>query len=411
MAQLAINGGPPIRSEPFHPWPVFDEQDKSALLETLESRAWGIGSKKTSEFENRFADYCGSKYAVACTNGTDALIIALMALGMKPGDEVIVPSYTFIATAMSVLMVNAIPIFADIDPETYNLDPEAIKQRMTPKTKAIIPVHIAGNPADMDSIMSIAQSNNLLVLEDCAQAPGAEWRKQKVGTIGHAGTFSFQSSKNLTSGEGGAIITNDEKIADRLCSFTNCGRVKGGAWYDHHEMGGNRRLGAFQSALLLVGMERLEEQMKQREENACYLSSLLEQIDGVSLQKSYEGCTRHAYHLGILRYDREQFKGLSKARFTMALEKEGIPCSTGYLPLYEYNYFKNFKDRTPAYKELYEGRVDYQAMHCPNCERVCQNEGVWLFQEMLLGQKKDMDDIAAAIQKIQENVDEILNTD
>ncbi|RJP20322.1 MAG: DegT/DnrJ/EryC1/StrS family aminotransferase [Candidatus Omnitrophota bacterium] len=407
MAQLAIHGGNPVRSEPFHRWPVFDTRDKQALMETLESGKWGIGAKVTERFEQHFADYCGAQFAVSCTNGTDALYIALQAMGIGPGDEVIVPSYTFMATAISVLMVNAIPVFADIDPETYNLDPESVEKQITPKTKAMIPVHIAGNPAEMDELMRIAEEYSLLVLEDCAQAPGAEWNKRKVGTIGHAGTFSFQSSKNLTAGEGGAIITNDESLADRLRTFTNCGRVKGGAWYDHHELGGNHRLGAFQSALLLVGMERLEGQMKQREENARYLQSLLEGIDGVSFQKSYAGCTRHAYHLGILRYQPQRFKGLAKSRFAEALRKEGIDCSTGYLPVYQYNFFQNFPDRMLAYRDLYEGRVNYRSVQCPHCERVCQDEAIWLFQEMLLGSKEDMDDIVEAIVKIQCHVSEL----
>ncbi|MEW6239056.1 MAG: DegT/DnrJ/EryC1/StrS family aminotransferase [Candidatus Omnitrophota bacterium] len=408
MAQLAIKGGTPVRTEPFPPWPVYGEPEKEALIRTLESREWGIGSPAIKEFEEQFAAFCGAKYAAACTNGTEAISIALQAMGVGPGDEAIIPPYTFIATAIGVLACNAIPVFADIHPETYNIDPEAVRRAVTPRTKVIIPVHIAGNPADMDGIMAIAQEHNLLVLEDAAQAHGAEWKGRRVGAIGNAGTFSFQTTKNLSSGEGGAIVSNDEELADRIRSFVNCGRVKGGAWYDHHEMGGNHRLGAFQAAVLLTGMERIEEQMQKREENFAYLSRLFEDIEGVSFTGAHAGTTRRAHHLGVIRYQPEAFKNLPKPKFAEALEKEGIPCSTGYLPLQNYSYFQHFAEKTPAYASLYAGKFNFDPSTCPVCVRVCEREGVWLFQNMFLGTKKDMEDIAEAITKIQQYAEEAL---
>ncbi len=407
MEVLAINGGTPYRCKPFPKWPYYNEDDKQALLQTLEQDEWGIDAKSIADFEQNFAQFCGANNAVTCTNGTDAIYIALQALDIGAGDEVIIPPYTFIATGIAVLMVNAIPVFADIDPGTYNLSPQSVKEKITERTKAIIPVHIAGNPADMDGIMKVANEHNLKVIEDNAQGPGAEWRGRKAGTIGHAGTFSFQSSKNLSCGEGGAIVTNDDHTAARLRTFTNCGRVEGGAWYDHHELAGNHRLGAFQAALLNVGLTRLEEQMKIREENACYLAGQLEKV-GMSLQKTYEGTTRHAYHLGILLYNSEKFGGVPKAKFVEALEKEGIPCADGYMPLYKYKIFEQFPERIPAYEYIYKGRVDYNSVHCPECERMCDTEGVWIFQEMLLGTKEDMDDIVTAIEKIQENCEALM---
>lgn len=408
MAHLAICGGTPVRTKPFSPWPVYDERDKQALIDVLESRKWGIGSKTVERFENEFARFCGVDYAIACTNGTHAISIALQALGIGADDEVIIPPYTFIATGIASLTVNAIPVFADIHPATYNIDPATIESKITPKTKAIIPVHIAGNPADMDAIDAIAKRHNVIVLEDSAQAHGAEWKGRRTGSLGHAATFSFQSSKNLSSGEGGAVTTNDETLAERIRSFTNCGRVKGGAWYDHHEMGGNHRLGAFQAALLCVGLERIEEQMIRREENAAYLRSLLESIDGMSMTETHAGTTRHAYHLGILRYDGQAFKGLSKARFVEALVKEGIESSTGYIPLYKYHFFRHFAEKVKAYDAIYKGLVDYSAAECPVCERVCDNEAVWLMQETFLGTKQDMDDVAEAVRKVQKYADEAI---
>ncbi len=409
MAHLAICGGHPIRTEPFPSWPVFDDRDKTALIQTLESAVWGIDSPAIDEFERKFAEFCGVKYAIACTNGTDAIPIALKALGIGPGDEVIIPPYTFIATGVGIIMANAVPVFADIHPETYNIDPESIEKAITPKTKAIMPVHIAGNPADMDMIMQIAGENHLYLIEDTAQAHGAEWKGQKVGTIGHIGTFSFQSSKNLASGEGGALVTDDEQIADRIRSFVNCGRIKDGEWYDHHEIAGNHRLSAYQAALLNVGLERLEEQMKTREKNADYLSTLLADMEGIKLTSKHQGTTRHGYHLGILRYHSSAFKGLPKTRFIEALEKEGIPCAYGYLPLYQFPCFKQFKAKVPAYTQLYEGQYNLNP-HCPVCERICAEESVWLFQEMFLGTQKDMEDIAEAIRKIQIHADEAIQS-
>lgn len=406
MGRLAITGGTPVRTKPFSPWPVYDECEENALIETLHSREWGIGSKQIEDFETEFAEFCGAKYAVTCTNGTDAIYIALQALGVGPGDEVIIPPYTFIATGIGVLMTGAIPVFADIDPDTYNLDPESVESKITENTKVIIPVHIAGNPADIDGILDLAKRKNLYVMEDAAQSHAAEWRGQRVGPIGDLGTFSFQNSKNLSAGEGGAIVTNDEALADRVRSFTNCGRVKGGLWYDHHELAGNHRLGAFQAAILRVGLTRVDEQTKRREENAEYLQSLLDNIDGIDMTKKYEHATRRVHHLGILRYDPKAFKDLPKAKFIEAMEKEGIECASGYLPLYNYYYFQHFAEKTPGYETLYKGKVDYANVQCPVVERICNEESVWLFQETFLGDKSDMDDVAEAINKIQQYADE-----
>ncbi len=408
MAHLALRGGSPVRTEPFHPWPVFDDRDKQALIQELEAGRWGIGSPSIEAFEKRFAGFCQARHAVACTNGTDAIYIALQALGIGAGDEVILPPYTFMATAVAVFMANAIPVFADIDPVTYNIDPESAAAQVTPRAKAIIPVHIAGNPADMDGILALAQKHNLKVIEDAAQAHGAAWKGRRVGALGDCGTFSFQSSKNLASGEGGAIVTNEDGLAERLRSFTNCGRVRNGLWYEHHEVAGNHRLGGFQAALLLAGLERVEEQMKRREENVCYLTGLLNSVGGVTLAGTHAGTTRHAYHLGILRYHQEEFKGLPKKRFIEAMQKEGIDCSSGYIPLYEFHFFRHLAEKLSTYKALYEGRVNYRSGICPVCERVCAEEAVWLTQNVFLGSKKDMEDIAEAVRKIKTYVDEAL---
>lgn len=398
MASLAINGGTPVRTKPFTKWPIFGKADEDALINVLRSGAWGrvSGGKKNEELEEKFAQYHGAKYGVTCVNGTAALEIALRAMGIGEGDEVIVPAYTFIATASAAVLVGATPKFVDIDPNTYNIDPSKIEKAITPKTKAIIPVHIGGCPANMDGVLAVAKKHGLMVLEDAAQAVGAEWRGRKVGALGHMGTFSFQASKNLNAGEGGIIITNDSRLADMAWSLMNVGRVKSGGWYDHPILGWNYRMTEFQAALVLSQMERLEEQMRRREENADYLTKGLREIGGVDPLVPHEGVTRHAYHLYIFRYRKEEFGGIPKKKFLAALQAEGIPVSSGYVPLYRFPALINSR-REAGYDKLY----------LPVAEKACNEEGIWLPQNVLLGSKADMDDIIEAIGKIKAHIDEI----
>ena len=398
MASLAVNGGTPVRTKPFTEWPIFGKSDEDALINVLRSGAWGrvSGGKKNEELEERFAQYHDAKYGVTCVNGTVALEIALKAMGIGEGDEVIVPAYTFISTASAAVMVGAIPKFVDIDPNTYNIDPSKIEEAITPNTKAIIPVHIGGCPANMDGILAVAKKYGLMVLEDAAQAVGAEWRGKKVGAIGEIGTFSFQASKNLNAGEGGIIITNDPKLADMAWSLMNVGRVKSGGWYDHPILGWNYRMTEFQAALVLSQMERLEEQMRLREENADYLSKGLHQIGGVEPLVPDEGVSRHAYHLYIFRYCKDEFGGIPKEKFLAALQAEGIPASSGYLPLY----------RFPALVDSRE-KAGYDKLYLPVTEKACYEEGVWLLHNVLLGSKADMDDIVNAVAKIKAHIDEL----
>lgn len=403
MEKLAIDGGEPIRKKGFYRWPVWDESEISALKEVLESGVWGVGGSKVPEFEQKFAEYVGVEHGICVTSGTTALEIALKAGGVGPGDEVIVPPYTFMATASAVLLVNAIPIFADIDPETYNIDPNEIEKNITERTKAIIPVHIGGCPADMDAIMDIAKRHNLIVIEDCAQAHSAEWKGKKVGSIGDMGCFSFQSSKNLCAGEGGIITTNNQELGDKCWSFHNCGRVRQGAWYEHPLLGSNLRMTEWQAGILLSQMKRLDEQTKIRNENALYLDKKLSEIEGIKPQRRDERVTTHAYHLYIFRYDASKFNNVPRARFLQALSAEGIPCSSGYNPLYKDDLFKAPIERCPLSCGYYKGKVDYAKVECPVTEKVCREEGVWFFQNMFLGDKSDMDDIVNAIKKIKAN--------
>jgi dTDP-4-amino-4,6-dideoxygalactose transaminase len=399
--QLAINGGAKVRETPFPAWPQYGQAEQDALLAALRSGKWGrIDGDRVAAFESAFAAYQGARYAVACTNGTVALRLALLAAGVGEGDEVIVPPYTFLATASAVVEANATPSFADIEPDTYNLAPAAFEAAITPQTRAVIPVHFAGQAADMDRIRAVAARHDIVVIEDAAHAHGAAYRGQRLGSIGDMGCFSFQSSKNLTAGEGGAITTNSDHY-EMLCrSLHNCGRLPQGVWYEHHVIGGNYRMTEFQGALLLAQMARLEEQTATRDANGLYLNSQLSGIPGVRPMARGLGETRHSYHLYMFRYDPAAFDGAPRDRFILALQAEGIPCSGGYpVGLYRQPVFADHNfGPYQGYRHTRPG-LRYDPEEFPTCEQACR-EAVWLFQQMLLGTRADMDDIIAAVQKI-----------
>jgi len=397
--ELAIRGGLKTVDKQFD-WPVFDDTDVNAVLEVVKSGAWGNPdcAGLVESFENEFAKYCGSEFALSCVNGSVALRLALIASGVRPGDEVIVPPYTFIATASIVLEANCVPVFVDIDPETYNIDPNEIEKAITPKTKAIIPVHFAGQACDMDAIMDIALKHQLKVIEDAAHAHGGEYKGKKLGSIGDAGCFSFQSSKNLTCGEGGMVITDDEQLYDMMNSLRNVGRVKGGQWYEHHNLGCNYRITQLQAALLTKQLTRLEEQTQKRNENGIYLNSLLEKIDGIKPLARGHGETLHTYHIYIFKYEKSKFNNISKREFADMLAAEGVPSFMGYPePLYKQPLFQEKNFMCYAIPD----EVNYKEVCCPETEKACYEDAVWIMQNTMLGTKEDMDLIAKAILKIQ----------
>lgn len=400
--QLAINGGDRVVKGSF-PWPVFDEQEVQAVADIVRSGQWGNPDcdGAVAAFEREFADYCGSTYAISCVNGSVSLRLALIACGVRPGDEVIVPPYTFIATASVVLEANCVPVFVDIDPDTYNLDATKLEAAITERTRAIIPVHFAGLPCDMDAILSVARRYNLRVIEDAAHAHGAELNGKKLGTFGDAGSFSFQSSKNLTSGEGGMVITNDDALYQTMNSLRNVGRLPHGQWYDHFNPGCNYRITQLQAALLSQQLKRLDEQTKLRNENGLYLDTLLEPIDGITPLSRGALPLRHCYHLYIFRYDKTRFGDLPKKEFVAMLSAEGVPCSAGYPhPLYKQPVFQQKNWMCYAIPDS----VDYAQVSCDVAERACADEAVWIFQLAMLGSRSDMDSFAEAIHKIQRYV-------
>lgn len=398
----AILGGDPVRKASFPSWPVFDEAEERDLLAVLRSAHWNRGTA-VDRFEQRYAQTLGAGGCLATANGTSALLTGLNVLGIGAGDEVILPPYTFVATLNVILQLHAMPVFVDSDRNTFQIDAKKIEAAITPRTRAIVPVHLGGNAADLDTVMAVAKKHSIPVLEDACQAHLAEWRGKKVGTYGAMGCFSFQASKNLNSGEGGAVVCNDAALVERCFAFHNNSRPRrvNPANFSYGERGLNLRLTDFQAALLLAQMERLETQSRHREQNAAHLTKQLSDIPGIRPAAMYEGCTRNAYHLYMFRYDPAAFAGMPRAQFLKALHAEGIPASGGYSPLNKEDVLRNTLS-SRGYKRIYPATELAQwagRNECPANDRLC-SEAVWLTQTMLLGDRSDMDQIAAAVEKI-----------
>lgn len=407
----AILGGNPVRREGFSSWPKFDTLEENALLDVLRSGRWNrLGGKHVETFEKSYASLLGARHVIATANGTSALFTALNGLGVGPGDEVIVPPYTFVATINVVLLQYALPIFVDTDIETFQMDSKRVPKAITDRTAVIMPVHMAGGAANLDALVDIGRSRKIPVLEDACQAHLGEWRGKRLGSLGAAGCFSFQGSKNLNSGEGGAVATSDDALAERCWSFHNNGRSRSaGADLSYRQGGANLRLTEFQGALLNAQMTRLEQQSAVRDGNARYLTELLAKIPGIKPVRNYEGCSRSAWHLFMFRYDKAAFAGLPRSRFLKALAAEGVRASSGYTPLNKQPFIKDTV-LSKAYRKIYPEKLLLEweeRTRCPNNDRLCE-EAVWLTQNMLLGPKSDMEQIAEAISKLQGSAPELL---
>lgn len=412
-AKPAKLGGPKAHPGGFPGWPVFDATEEKALLDVLKSGRWFRGNgAAVAAFEAEYKKLTGAKHCLAASSGTAALSTVLGALDVGPGDEVIIPPYTFVATYNVVVLNYALPIFVDSDLESFQIDANKIEAAITPQTKALLPVHIGGSPANLDRILEVGKKHKLPVIEDACQAHLGEWRGRKLGTYGLAGCFSFQASKNLCSGEGGAVLTDDDQFAETCFNFHNQGRARQVSGYNFTysgTRGSNLRLAEFQGRLLIAQMARVIEQTNRRSENAAYLSKLLGEIPGIKPARLYEGTTRSAYHLYMFRYDAAQFAGLDKGKFTAALNAEGIPCSGGYGMMNKDPYVTALAKNKHFLKVYGEKRMkDWleQTLNCPQNDKVCE-QAVWFTQTMLLGPRSDMDQIAEAIRKIQKHAGEL----
>jgi dTDP-4-amino-4,6-dideoxygalactose transaminase len=391
-------------------WPVWDQREETSLSDVLNSGQWGCagGGRRVPEFEAAFAKTMKARYCVATASGTTALLTALGALGIGPGDEVVLPPYTFVATFNVITNSYALPVFVDTDLETFQIDPKKIPAAITPNTKLLMPVHIGGSPADLDAVNTVAKTHNIPVLEDACQAVLAELHGQPVGTIGLGGCFSFQASKNLNSGEGGAVLTNDEAFANLCYNFHTPGGGKPGA---SSGRGANYRLTEFQGGLLLAQMTRLEEQAKLRDANAAYLTELLKKIPGLAPARLVNGCTRSAWHLYMFRYEKQHFAGLPRARFLEELGKAGIGASGGYGPLDKSGHVRALA-ANPHYQRLYgkERMARWaEANQCPVNDQLCE-QGVWFTQTKLLTNRGEMERIAEAIAGIQKRAGELMTS-
>ncbi len=395
-SSLAVAGGAPVRdkTKSWPIWPIQDERERQAVLEVLESGKWFFG-ERVKAFEAAYAAFQGAKYCITCNSGTAAAEIILQSLGIGQGDEVLVPPYTFVATASAVLRVGATPVFVDVD-DTWCMDPDLAEEAITPHTRAIMPVHFGGRICDMDKLNDIAARHGLVVIEDACHCWGGRWKGQGAGTLGCCGFFSFQASKNITAGEGGAIVTNDEELAAKLRSRVNCGRPPSGTpWYHHINVGTNARLTEFQAAILLCQLERMEEQLLLRARNAAQLYHGFETISGLTSQRNSNRNTRRAYHLYCLRFDEKEF-GCSRDKFILAANAEGWPVSAGYpLPLYKQPVFLGLK------------QYDYSNCHCPIAEDLCYKSGLWFAHQLLLGSEQDMKDILEISRKIKEHAKDL----
>lgn len=411
-AKPALLGGPKAHPGGFPGWPVFDRTEENALSETLKNKLWGrLNGKVVADFEKEYGRLLGVKHCLGVSSGTSALYTILGAMDIGPGDEIIMPVYTFVATYNVAVLNYALPIFVDTDIESFQIDAGKIEAAITDRTKVIMPVHIGGSPADIDAVVEIANKADIPLIEDACQAHLASWKGKPVGNFGLAGAFSFQSSKNLNAGEGGAVTTNDGQFADACYRFHNQGQGGSGTSYQAGSgtRATNMRLTEFQGALLLAQMTRLEAQSRRRSENAAYLTSLLNEIPGMSPAKLYDGTTNSAYHLYMFRYDKTHFAGMDRSKFLKALSAEGIPCSSGYGMMNKEKYVTGLAENR-HYLKIYGKKTMQEWLErnqCPQNDILAGEQAVWFTQTMLLGTKNDMEQIAEAIRKIQKHAAEL----
>ena len=416
MGKLAITGGKALRKKPLTQWPIATKAEAAALKDVLENTRWGgqpFPGKHAEAFAAKFAQLHTAKYGQCVNTGTVAIQAALKAIGIKPGDEVIVPAYTWEGTVGPVLLVNAIPVFVDVDPDTYCLDAKLIEKAITPKTKAILPVHLGMRFADMDEILRIASKHNLKVVEDCAHAHGGMWKGKGAGSMGDLGTFSFQTSKLITSGEGGAVITNNLEYMELVQSYINAGRASLTDKYKKRIIGFNYRLGEFQAAVLGAQLKRLQREGVIRHKNMKRLESRLQKTEGINLLKPDPRITRLAPYGYVFKYIAQKVKDIPRAAFVAALQLEGVHCDgLFYEPVYKSSLFPVDPTDFPALSWGREKPLDLRSMYsCPESEKAAYHEAVWFPHQHFLGTTKDVDDITDAIHKVLENIEELRGLD
>ena len=404
---LALLGGSPVRTRPFSAWPVSGADEEHALGDVLRSGVWGGYHPSVKALERAFADLHEVPYAVSCANGTVALEVALRAAGVGRDDEVIVPPFTFVASATAVLLCGAAPVFADIDPHTLNLSPRAAEAAITPRTRALVVVHFGGRPAEMDAFTDLARRHELKLVEDCAHAHGARWLGTPVGAWGDAGTFSFQGFKLMTAGEGGMIVTRSADVAELCWSYCNQGRRPDGGWFEHVRLGTNYRMTGFQAVVLQAQLRRLADQTRVRAANVAYFRTGLRNFPGFAMDAEDPRIEQHPYYLVTLRCRPASLSGLPRDRAVEAMQAEGIPAKPTYpYPLYRNPLFRR-ESGVLGRGERSRAPQDYAQLVLPEAERVCR-DGIWLSHNLFLGDRADVNDILLAIEKVQQGASLLL---
>lgn len=406
MGNLAINGGNKVRKEPFPAWPHYDETERIAINRVLDSRNWWANQGiEVKEFEKEWSAYTGAEASFAVTNGTHTLEVIFLALGIGEGDEVIVADWSFLATISTILMANAIPKIVDVDPLTGTIDVSAAESAITPRTKAIVCVHVAGSMSDMDGLTELCKKHGLALIEDSAHAHGSRWKGKHAGTIGDAGSFSFQASKLMTSGEGGVITTSREDLVPMFKSFINCGRGDGIWYYRHLRLGGNFRLSEWQGAILRAQLTRFESQQANRATNANWLNSEISKIDGFKPQGRYPGCTDQGNYCYVVEVDSSKLSGATRDQIRFALLAEGIPLTTSYPPLHRLEMFKDPSGLAPRLRGEVT-KIRYNDQNFPVTDKLAANT-LWFTTSILMGSRDDSNSVLDAIAKVAASSSEV----
>ena len=411
MSNLAVLGGKPVGEPVFPRWPIWDDQEAKAINEVLNSGMWGTGGPKQVAFEEAYAEYCGTKYGVMLTNGTHTLRVALEALGIGPGDEVLVPGTTWQATASSVLDVNAVPVLCDVDPDTWNISLADAERKVNKNTKAIIPVHLYGRVVDMDALLEFAVRHGLRVIEDCSHQQGSEWKGKKVGSMGDIGSFSLQADKILTTGEGGICITADETLYERMYSLKSCGRRRNKDVTVPPLQSGNFRPHEFAAAIALCQLQRLDSQNDTREANARYFEdTLCAEVPGFTYLKRDDRVTKQAYYRISFNYDAEAWDGVKRATLLRALHfeiKDGV-MSSPYKRLNDSALYRPLSKHTHKLSDEYMALINPARFSLPNVEKISDVSGINFHHRMLLATKKELDICVEALKKLYDNRGELL---
>ncbi|MEP7112792.1 MAG: DegT/DnrJ/EryC1/StrS family aminotransferase [Ilumatobacteraceae bacterium] len=404
----AILGGTPVRLTDYPAWPVWDETERAGLLKVLDDGGWWQGNGDVAAaMAADFATYHGARFGMAMTNGTHTLEAALVACDVGEGDEVIVPAMTFVASASAALAVNATPILVDIDPDNLCIDVEAARAAITPRTKAIMAVHVAGAACDLDALVALCNHAGTRLIEDCAHAHGTFWRGRGVGSWGDFGSFSMQRSKLMTAGEGGVLICNDETLRDAAWAYADCGRVKDEWFYHHATLGTNLRMTEWQGAILAAQLRRFPEQNRVRNDNAQALNRALDEIPGIRTPRRDPRMDSQGNYCFVFHYDSEQFSGLPLRRFEAALAAEGIPMGVSYPSLTDLTMFRT-RNFAPRLRQSTPD-VDYSSLHLPRAEHAAATT-VWLEHRILLADRQDVLDVARAVNRIQAHAAAIVDS-